>query len=99
MYMDIIKGYDTGKLLGIYGEYYRGKPFVHIIDKSPNTADVRGSNRCLIRPLVDVRTGKLLIVSAIDNLLKGQAGNAVQNANIMLGFDETAGLDVPAFYP
>jgi N-acetyl-gamma-glutamyl-phosphate reductase len=98
-YLDIKKGLDTGALLKIYQDYYRTKPFVLITEKSPNTADVRGSNRCLIRPIVDDRTGKLIIISAIDNLIKGQAGNAVQNANIVLGFDETAGLDIPAFYP
>ncbi len=99
MYMDIVDGYDTGRMLRVYRDYYNNKPFVSVTDKSPNTADVRGSNRCLIRPIVDPRTGKLVVISAIDNLMKGQAGNAVQNANIMLGLDETAGLDVPAFYP
>jgi len=99
MYLDVKKGLDTDALLKVYRDYYRVKPFVVITDKSPNTADVRGSNRCLIRPIVDERTGKLIIISAIDNLTKGQAGNAVQNANIVLGFDETAGLDIPAFYP
>ena len=99
MYMDVKKGFDTEALLKLYGEYYRNKPFVVVSDKSPNTADVRGSNRCLIRPIVDSRLKKLVVISAIDNLVKGQAGNAVQNANIMLGFDETDGLDIPAFYP
>ncbi len=99
MYLDIKKGLDTSDLLKIYRDYYQNKPFVIITEKSPNTADVRGSNRCLIRPIVDNRTGKLIIISAIDNLVKGQAGNAVQNANIILGFDETAGLNIPAFYP
>ncbi|MBP7738792.1 MAG: N-acetyl-gamma-glutamyl-phosphate reductase [Spirochaetes bacterium] len=98
-YCDIAGGHDTASVLKLYRDYYRDKPFVVITDKSPNTADVRGSNRCLIRPLVDGRTGKLLVVSAIDNLVKGQAGNAIQCANLMLGFDETTGLDVPAFYP
>lgn len=98
-YCDIAGGYDTASVLELYRQYYRDKPFVIITEKSPNTADVRGSNRCLIRPIVDGRTGKLLIVSAIDNLVKGQAGNAIQCANLMLGFDETTGLNVPAFYP
>jgi len=49
--------------------------------------------------MVDSRTGKLLVISVIDNLVKGQAGNAVQCANLMLGFEETTGLNVPAFYP
>ncbi len=98
-YMDVKKGHDTAALLKLYRDYYRGKPFVVITDKSPNTAEVRGSNRCLIRPMVDDRTGKLLVISAIDNLVKGQAGNAIQCANLMLGFEETAGLNTPAFYP
>lgn len=99
MYMDVKKGFDTDALLNIYRDYYSNKPFVVITDKSPNTAEVRGSNRCLIRPIVDSRMKKLIIISAIDNLVKGQAGNAVQNANIMLGFDETMGLNIPASYP
>jgi N-acetyl-gamma-glutamyl-phosphate reductase len=99
MYMDVKKGFDTDAILQMYRNYYSDKPFVAISDKSPNTADVRGSNRCLIRPIVDSRMKKLIIISAIDNLVKGQAGNAVQNANIMLGFDETMGLNIPACYP
>jgi N-acetyl-gamma-glutamyl-phosphate reductase len=98
-YMDITPGHDTASVIELYRSYYKNCPFVVITDRSPNTADVRGSNRCLIRPMVDTRTGKLLIISAIDNLVKGQAGNAIQCANIMLGFDETTGLNVPAFYP
>lgn len=98
-YLDIKKGGDTAAIQEIYRNYYAEKPFVRISETSPNTAEVRGSNRCVIRPLVDARTGKLVVVSVIDNLIKGQAGNAVQTANIMLGFDETDGLMVPAFYP
>ncbi|MBN2160833.1 MAG: N-acetyl-gamma-glutamyl-phosphate reductase [Spirochaetes bacterium] len=98
-YMEIRQGLDTAAILKIYRDYYRGKPFVLITESSPGTADVRGSNRCVIRPLVDERTGRLVVISVIDNLVKGQAGNAIQTANIMLGFDETAGLNLPAFYP
>ena len=99
IYTDIQEGYDTKSVMEIYRDYYKNKPFVIITDKSPNTTDVRGSNRCEIRPLIDERTGKLFITSVIDNLIKGQSGNAVQNANIILGFDEKAGLDNMAFYP
>jgi N-acetyl-gamma-glutamyl-phosphate reductase len=99
MYAPAKSGLTTKKVMEAYKEYYKGKPFIMITDKSPNTTDVRGSNRCEIRPMVDERTGMLFVTSAIDNLVKGQAGNAVQNANIMLGFDETTGLNVPAFYP
>lgn len=99
MYATAKAGLTTKKAFDAYKEYYEGKPFVVITDKSPNTTDVRGSNRCEIRPMVDDRTGMLFITSAIDNLVKGQSGNAVQNANIIFGFDERTGLDVPAFYP
>ncbi|MCP4130329.1 MAG: N-acetyl-gamma-glutamyl-phosphate reductase [bacterium] len=99
IYADVQEGYTTDKLQALYRDYYKDKPFVLVTDKSPHTAQVRGSNRCVVRPAIDPRTGKLFIVSVIDNLLKGQSGNAVQNANIMMGFEETRGIDVPAFYP
>lgn len=99
IYADIKKGYNTSGVLEIYKEYYQNKPFIIIKDTSIGTSDVRGSNRCEIRPMVDERTGKLFITSVIDNLVKGQSGNAVQNANLMLGFEETAGLNNIPFYP
>lgn len=90
---------ETDDLKKLYTDYYADKHFVSITGNSPHTAHVRGSNYCKIRPAVDKRTGKLFITSVIDNLLKGQSGNAVQNANIMMGFDETTGLLNPGFYP
>ncbi len=92
-------GLKTTDVIDMYRNYYASEPFVRIVDRSPGSADVRGSNRCCIRPMIDDRTGMLFITSVIDNLIKGQAGNAVQNANIMLGFDETTALEGPAFYP
>lgn len=99
IYADAIVTMDNEKLYDVYARYYKGKPFIHITQRSCHTTDVRGTNLCLIRPAIDRRTGKLFITSVIDNLVKGQSGNAVQNANIMMGFDETEGLMVPAFYP
>ncbi|HQP49749.1 MAG TPA: N-acetyl-gamma-glutamyl-phosphate reductase [Spirochaetota bacterium] len=99
MYCDIAPGYDTEKVLTLYREFYRDSHFVVVRESSLNTTNVRGSNRCDVRAMVDSRTGKLFITSAIDNLMKGQSGNAIQNANIMLGFDEITGLDIPAFFP
>lgn len=90
---------STAELLELFRSYYADEPFVRVTDKSPNLTDVRGSNFCLIRPLYDERTGKILVTSVIDNLMKGQSGNAVQVANIMLGFDETTGLLIPGSYP
>ncbi len=98
-YADAAPGLDTKKVTEMYREFYASSPFVIVTDKSPHTTDVRGSNRCEIRAMVDGRTGKLFITSVIDNLVKGQSGNAVQCANLMLGLDEAAGLMVPPFYP
>lgn len=99
IYAPVRKGVTTAKVMDLYRDFYQGKPFILLTDSSPNTTDVRGSNRCEIRPMVDDRTGTLFITSVIDNLVKGQSGNAVQAANLMLGLDETLGLDVPGFYP
>ncbi len=99
IYASLKEEYNTKKLVECYQDYYDEKPFIVITDKSPNTTDVRGTNRCEIRPMVDERTGTFFVTSVIDNLLKGQSGNAVQNANILLGFDEKTGLDGLAFYP
>jgi N-acetyl-gamma-glutamyl-phosphate reductase len=99
MYASCSTDLTTERVVEIYKEYFKESSFVKITNKSPNTADVRGSNHCLIRPMVDQRTNTLFITSVIDNLLKGQSGNAIQNANIMLGFEETCGLDHPGFYP
>ena len=54
---------------------------------------------CLVHPTVDARTERLVVVSVIDNLVKGAAGQAIQNMNAMLGLNETAGLEMPAVYP
>ena len=99
IYCDPASLCTTKTLTELYTEYYRNSPFVHVTEKSPSTAEVRGTNRCLISPRYDSRTGKVLIVSVIDNLMKGQSGNAVQNANIRLGFDQKTGLGLHPFYP
>lgn len=98
-YADIKSGVSTAELQDIYRNYYKDSPFVMITGNSPSTSEVRGTNRCVIRPSVDSRTGKLFVAAVIDNLVKGQSGNAVQNANIRLGFEETAGLDLNPVFP
>lgn len=65
----------------------------------PYTKDVRGSNFCDIGLKVDNRVGRIIIITAIDNLGKGAAGQAVQNMNIMMGLEETEGLLFPGLYP
>ena len=98
-YADLSRPLNSDQVMSLYRDYYKNKPFVLISDISPHSAEVRGSNLCKIKPMVDKRTGKLVIISVIDNLIKGQSGNAVQNMNIMFGFDETTGIGIPPFYP
>lgn len=80
---------------------YDAEPFVHVLPSGefPRTKAVHGANSCQLSAVVDERTGRVLITSVIDNLVKGAAGQALQNANVMLGLDETAGLDVVGVYP
>lgn len=98
-YADIKPGVSTAELQNIYRDYYKSSPFIIITENSPQTTEVRGTNRCVIRPSVDARTGKLFVAAVIDNLIKGQSGNAVQNANILLGFEETSGLQLNPVFP
>jgi N-acetyl-gamma-glutamyl-phosphate reductase len=74
--------------------FYSGRPFIRLCDdiRLPDTKRVTGTNYCDIGFRIDKRTRCLILISAIDNLVKGAAGQAVQNMNIMLGFEETAGL-------
>ena len=98
-YTDIKSSFTEEALYSLYSDYYKDSPFVLISKTSPSTAEVRGTNRCVIRAIPDKRTGKVVIVSVIDNLIKGQSGNAVQNANLRLGLEETAGLNITPLYP
>jgi len=88
-------------LLTVYNDFYKGEPFVrvHPGGSFPSTAFVRGSNFCDIGLTVDQRTGRVIVVSAIDNLVKGASGQAVQNMNIMCGFPENMGLEVLPLFP
>ena len=87
------------ELRQIYRDFYKDEPFVRVCDAPPHTAHTRGSNMCLVFPAIDTRSGRLIVVSALDNLGKGAAGQAVQNMNVMLGLAETTGLDVQAVWP
>lgn len=86
-------------LMDIYKEFYRDEPFVRVVTSPPETKHTWGNNYCLIYPMLDQRTGRLVVLSCIDNLVKGAAGQAIQNMNIMCGLPETMGLSGLATYP
>lgn len=90
---------NGGEARDLYREFYRGEPFVRVVDAPPVTKHASGSNLCLVHPTVDERTERLVVVSVLDNLVKGAAGQAIQNMSAMLGLPETAGLDAPGVYP
>lgn len=85
----------------LYRQYYEGRPFIRIRDQGrwPATKEVWGSNFCDIGFSVDARTGRVTIISVIDNLMKGASGQAIQNMNLMFGWAEDAGLQLAPAYP
>ncbi|BAY27409.1 N-acetyl-gamma-glutamyl-phosphate reductase [Calothrix sp. NIES-2100] len=88
-------------MLTIYNAFYRNAPWVKVCESGiyPQTKWASGSNLCYIGIEVDPRTRRVIVMSAIDNLIKGQAGQAIQCLNIMMGWDETLGLPKLGFYP
>ena len=92
VYMDLSKETSSVAVTQIYREFYKGKPFVRVMNEEtlPTIRDVQNTNYCNIG--VKVTGKKVIAISCIDNLLKGAAGQAVQNMNIMCGFEETEGL-------
>jgi len=89
------------ELHAILLQSYRGEPFVHVLPfgELPHTRHVRGSNMTFIGIAKDRIAGRMIIGSALDNLVKGAAGQAVQNMNLMLGYPETTGLEQIALFP
>ena len=83
----------TSEVLGWYAEEYEGWAFVEAREEYPHVSHVANTNRCRISAAVDRRAGKLLLFSAVDNLLKGASGAAVQNMNLALGYEEQLGLE------
>jgi len=94
-------GLVTDDLLTIYQAFYRASPWIKILPSGtyPQTKWACGTNLCYIGIEVDPRTDRVIVMSAIDNLMKGQAGQAVQCLNLMMGWEETLGLPQLSFYP
>ncbi len=92
-------GLTTDDAMEALHQAYDDEPFVWVIDESPSTKATSGSNSALVTARIDPRTGWVLAICALDNLVKGAAGQAIQNLNIALGLDETAGLPAVGAYP
>ncbi|MSP79191.1 MAG: N-acetyl-gamma-glutamyl-phosphate reductase [Dehalococcoidia bacterium] len=83
----------------IYHDFYANEPFVKVAPAPPATKHTLGTNDCLLYPSIDHRTNRLIVVSCLDNLVKGAAGQAVHNMNVMFGLPERTGLEALAIYP
>jgi N-acetyl-gamma-glutamyl-phosphate reductase len=101
VYAKIATPTDTARLFSLYQEFYQNEPFVRLlpVGQFPNVRNVRGSNFCDIGVYFDSRTGRAIVVTAIDNLVKGASGQAIQNMNLMMGFDEAEGLKFAGLFP
>ena len=99
IYANLQPGVTEEKIAAVYDAYYAAQPFTQVLHGVlPELKMVRHSNTCKIGYKIDARTGKIIIVSCLDNLIKGASGQAVQNMNLLFGLDETAGLHFPARY-
>ncbi len=90
---------DRGRVAAIYREFYQDAPFVRMADAVPKLSSVRGSNFCDISFEPEKESDRLVVVSAIDNLVKGASGQAIQNMNLMAGLDQKTGLWFPGLAP
>jgi len=94
VYLDLNKKISTSEIVNLYKDFYKNEPFVKVLAEGelPSTKNVVNTNFCEIGLKVDERIDRLIVISAIDNLLKGASGQAVENMNIMFGLDEKEGL-------
>ena len=101
IYAKLSQELNQADLDRIVADFYRDEPFVRVLPTGqlPATQYVRGSNFCDLALRLDSRTGRVIVLSAIDNLVKGAAGQAVQNLNLMCGFPEELGLQVVPLFP
>ena len=101
IYVKLAGGATADGLRAMLAERYRGEPFVRVVPEGaqPATRHVRGSNHCLIGVFADRLAGRAIIVSVLDNLVKGASGQAVQNMNLICGFAETDGLEQEPLFP
>lgn len=99
IYAPLSGEYDIRDIKAYYKDFYGDAPFIRWVDSPPESKAVRGSNYADIWLHVDKRTQTFVAMTAIDNLMKGAASQAIQNMNICMGFNETAGIDLLPLYP
>ncbi len=101
LYGQLVKPLTDSQVFELYQEFYRDQPFVRVQPPGiwPSTQQVRGTNFCDLGFKVDQERGRVIVISAIDNLTRGASGLAVQNFNLMTGFPETLGLDLAPLAP
>lgn len=100
-YAQLVSAVSAEDLRQLYADHYGDEPFVRVLPAGvwPNVAYVRGSNFCDVNLACDSRTGRVIVMAAIDNLVKGAAGQAIQNMNLILGEDERLGLGQLPLFP
>jgi len=98
-YAPLKDGIGQAAVTGLYRDFYADAPFTSVASAPPHTKHTLGSNSCLVHPRVDERNGMLVAIGVLDNLMKGAAGQAIENMNLMLGMPQGAGLNFPAVYP
>ncbi len=101
IYATLKEGVTKETIAEVYDTYYKAEQFIRILGDTriAETRFVKGSNYCDISFKVDERTGRIVLVSSIDNMMKGAASQAVQNMNIMMGWDESTGIDMLPIFP
>ena len=100
-YGNLTNDYTYDELKKIYDDYYSKERFIRVLEKDvcPETRNVEGSNYVDINFKIDERTKRVVVMGALDNLVKGAAGQAVQNMNIIFGLPESMGLEQPPMFP
>jgi N-acetyl-gamma-glutamyl-phosphate reductase len=96
---DVARQITVEDVQSVYTQYYADEPFVHVVNQPPHTKWTYGSNHCFIYPTIDARTQRLIVMSCLDNLVKGASGQAIQNANLLCGLPETTGLMSVGIHP
>lgn len=100
-YASLAKDYSYEEIKAVYDQYYKDETFIRVLKKGvcPETRWVEGSNYVDVNFVIDERTGRIVVMGALDNVVKGAAGQAVQNMNLMFGLDEAEGLRMPPLFP